>query len=133
MTKQEMEHASQSILQSALRGLACRCPRCGEGKLYAGFLTLRPRCAACGLDYSFIDVGDGAAVFSILIGGAIVVACALIVEVKYQPPFWLHAALWLPMVLITTLLPLRSIKSLLVALQFHHKAQEGRLVGREPQ
>lgn len=87
----------------------------------------------CGLDFSFIDVGDGAAVFTILIGGAIVVLCALIVEVKYQPPFWLHAALWLPLVLVTTLLPLRAIKALLIALQFHHKAQEGRLVGREPQ
>jgi len=122
-----------SVLQSALRGIACRCPRCGQGKLYAGFLTLRPACEVCGLDYAFIDVGDGAAVFGILIGGAIVVACALIVEVKLQPPFWVHAALWLPLVLATTLLPLRSIKALLIALQFHHKAQEGRLVGREPQ
>ncbi|WP_322515467.1 DUF983 domain-containing protein [Rhodopseudomonas palustris] len=121
-----------TLLQSALRGVACRCPRCGEGKLYAGFLTLRPRCEACDLDYTFIDVGDGASVFMILIGGAIVVVSALVVEVKYQPPFWLHAALWLPLVLVTTLLPLRSMKSLLIALQFHHKAQEGRLVGREP-
>ena len=48
-------------------------------------------------------------------------------EVKYQPPFWLHAALWLPLILATTLLPMRSMKSLLIALQFHHKAAEGRL------
>ncbi len=127
-----VERPAPTVLQSALRGVACRCPRCGEGKLYAGFLTLAPRCEACGLDYAFIDVGDGAAVFMILLGGAIVVGCALIVEVKYQPPFWLHAALWIPLVLATTLLPLRSMKALLIALQFHHKAQEGRLVGREP-
>ncbi|RJF68524.1 DUF983 domain-containing protein [Rhodopseudomonas palustris] len=126
------EKPSPTVPQSALRGVACRCPRCGEGKLYAGFLTLAPRCESCGLDYAFIDVGDGAAVFMILLGGAIVVGCALIVEVKYQPPFWLHAALWIPLVLATTLLPLRSMKALLIALQFHHKAQEGRLVGREP-
>jgi uncharacterized protein (DUF983 family) len=131
MTEQ-VGHAP-SVLQSALRGLACRCPRCGEGRLYAGFLTLAPRCEVCGLDFGFTDVGDGAAVFTILIGGAIVVLSALIVEVKYQPPFWLHAALWLPLVVITTLVPLRSIKALLIALQFHHKAQEGRLAGREPQ
>ena len=59
-------------------------------------------------------------------------AAALIVEVKYQPPFWLHAALWLPLILATTLLPLRSMKSLLIALQFHHKAAPGRLIDREP-
>lgn len=86
-----------SILQSALRGLACKCPRCGRGKLFSGFLTLAPRCQACGLDYTFIDTGDGPAIFIIMLAGAIVVACALIVEVKYQPPFWLHAVLWLPL------------------------------------
>jgi uncharacterized protein (DUF983 family) len=123
---------TSTVLQSALRGLACRCPRCGKGRLYSGFLDLQPACEACGLDYAFIDAGDGPAVFIILIAGAIVVGCALIVEVKYQPPFWLHAALWLPLILVTTLLPLRAMKSLLIALQFHHKAAPGRLVNREP-
>jgi uncharacterized protein (DUF983 family) len=121
-----------SVLQSALRGLACKCPRCGKGRLYAGFLTLAARCDTCGLDYAFIDAGDGPAVFVIMIAGAIVVASALIVEVKYQPPFWVHAALWLPLTLLVTLWPLRAIKALLIALQFHHKAAEGRLVERAP-
>ena len=119
-----------TLYQSVLRGLACKCPRCGEGKLFAGFLTLRPRCETCGLDYAFIDTGDGPAIFIIMLAGAIVVACALIVEVKYQPPFWLHAVLWLPLILVTTLLPLRSMKSLLIALQFHHKAAPGRVEPR---
>ena len=100
-----------TLTESALRGIACKCPRCGKGKLYAGFLNLRPNCEACGLDYAFIDSGDGPAIFIIMIAGAIVVGCALIVEVKYQPPFWLHAALWLPLILATTLLPLRAMKS----------------------
>lgn len=121
-----------SLRQSVLRGLACKCPRCGRGKLFAGFLSLRPRCEACRLDYTFIDTGDGPAIFIIMLAGAIVVACALIVEVKYQPPFWLHAVLWLPLILVTTLLPLRSMKALLIALQFHHKAAPGRLIDREP-
>src|SRR5665213_3774262 len=112
------------------RGLRGRCPRCGEGKLFTGFLTLRPACERCGLDFSFADSGDGPAVFVILLGGAIVVFAALITEVVYQPPSWLHAALWLPLILIVTLAPLRMIKGLLIALQFHHKAAEGRLVGR---
>jgi uncharacterized protein (DUF983 family) len=57
-------------------GLACRCPRCGKGKLFQGFLELRPRCDVCGLDYAFADAGDGPAVFVILIAGFIVVGCA---------------------------------------------------------
>lgn len=123
--------ASASVSQAALRGLACRCPRCGEGRLYAGFLTLRPSCDVCGLDYAFIDAGDGPAVFIIMIAGFIVVGAALVVEMKYQPPFWVHAALWAPLILATTLLPLRSMKALLIALQYHHKAAEGQLIGRE--
>jgi uncharacterized protein (DUF983 family) len=119
-----------TVLQSAMRGLACKCPRCGQGRLYAGFLTLAPACDRCGLDYAFIDTGDGPAIFIIMLAGGIVVAAALIVEVKYQPPYWLHAALWLPLILATTLLPLRAMKSLLIALQFHHKAAPGRLVDR---
>jgi uncharacterized protein (DUF983 family) len=121
-----------TLTETALRGLACRCPRCGRGKLYAGFLALRPACEVCGLDYGFIDAGDGPAIFIIMIAGAIVVASALIVEVKYQPPFWLHAALWLPLTLAVTLWPLRAMKSLLIALQFHHKAAPGRLIDRAP-
>jgi len=114
-------------------GLTCKCPRCGRGKLFSGFLSLRPHCDQCGLDYGFIDAGDGPAVFIILIAGFLVVGCALVVEVKYQPPFWVHAALWIPMILITTLLPLRPMKALLIALQYHHKASEGQLVERRPE
>lgn len=114
-------------------GLTCRCPRCGQGKVFQGFLDLRPRCDHCGLDYSAMDSGDGPAVFIILLAGFIVVFAALITEILYQPPFWLHAALWLPLVLIVTLLPLRPMKSLMVALQYHHKAAEGRLETRKPE
>lgn len=113
-----------------VRGLLGRCPRCGEGKLFEGFLTLRPCCTRCGLDFDFADAGDGPAVFVILIGGALVVFAALITEVVYQPPYWVHAALWLPMVLLVTLGPLRPIKGLLIALQFHHKAAPGQ-IGRK--
>ena len=112
------------------RGLRGRCPRCGEGRLFQGFLQLRPRCARCGLAFNFADAGDGPAVFVILIGGAIVVGAALITEVVYQPPYWLHAMLWLPLILLVTLAPLRPVKGLMIALQYHHRAQEGRLVPR---
>jgi uncharacterized protein (DUF983 family) len=114
-----------------LAGLAGRCPRCGEGKMFSGFLRLKPSCETCGLDYSFVDAGDGPAVFVILIAGFIVVGAALVVETLYQPPFWLHAVMWLPLILITTLAPLRAMKGVLIALQYHHKAAEGRLEPRD--
>ena len=112
------------------RGLRGRCPRCGDGRLFEGFLKLRPACDRCRLDFGFADAGDGPAVFVILLGGAVVVAAALITEVVYQPPYWLHALLWLPLILLVTLAPLRPLKGLMIALQYHHRAHEGRLVQR---
>jgi uncharacterized protein (DUF983 family) len=111
-----------------VRGLFCRCPRCGKGRLFQGFLTPAPRCESCGLDFAFADAGDGPAIFVILISGFIVVGAALAVEALYAPPYWVHAVLWGPLILLTTLLPLRAMKGLLIALQYHHGAAEGRLV-----
>ena len=128
MTEKTIDTLSGSILA----GLSCRCPRCGQGKLFQGFLALRPRCEACGLDFSFADSGDGPAVFIMFLAGFIVVGAALITEVLYRPPFWVHAALWLPLILVVTLGPLRPMKGLMIALQYHHKAAEGRFRGEGP-
>jgi uncharacterized protein (DUF983 family) len=119
--------ADQPQVPSYISGLTARCPRCGQGKLFSGFIGLRPRCEACGLDYSFIDAGDGPAVFVILFAGFVVVGAALAVETLYQPPYWVHAVLWTPLVLLVTVLPLRPLKGILIALQYHHKAAEGQL------
>jgi uncharacterized protein (DUF983 family) len=126
-----MSEQAGPIERAILRGLRGRCPRCGEGTLYRGFINLKPACDKCGLDFGFADAGDGPAVFAILIGGFIVVFAALGVEFAYQPPYWLHALLWLPLILLVTLGPLRPIKGVLIALQYHHKAQEGRLEQRD--
>jgi uncharacterized protein (DUF983 family) len=128
MTEKTIDTLSGSILA----GLACSCPRCGRGKLFGGFLTLRPRCEACGLDYGFADSGDGPAVFIMFLAGFIVVGAALVTEVRYRPPFWVHTALWLPLIVIVTLGPLRPMKGLLIALQYHHQAAEKRFGAGEP-
>ncbi len=126
------EKTIDTLSGAIIAGLSCACPRCGRGKLFGGFVTLRPRCEVCGLDYKFADSGDGPAVFIMFFAGFIVVGAALVTEVLYRPPFWVHAVLWLPLILIVTLGPLRPMKGLLIALQYHHKAAEGRLVDRQP-
>jgi len=108
-----------------------RCPRCGKGRLFQGFLAVRPRCEVCDLDFSFVDSADGPAFFVMFISGFIVAGSALVVEILYEPPYWVHALLWGPLILITTLLPLRPMKGLMIALQFYHKAAEGRPTGSD--
>ncbi|MEN6543321.1 DUF983 domain-containing protein [Parvibaculum sp.] len=114
--------------QSSLKvGLRNCCPRCGEGKLFTGFLTIPPKCGKCGLDYNFADAGDGPAVFIMMIAGFIVVGLALYVEFTYQPPYWVHAVLWIPLTLLLTVGLLRPLKGWLIAQQYKHRASEGRL------
>lgn len=121
-----MDKTDRSWNAAARNGLAGRCPRCGKGRLFAGFLKVAPRCDACGLDLSFADSADGPAFFVMSLTGLIVVAAALVVELLYQPPYWVHALLWLPLIVVLTFLPLRPAKGLLIALQFHHQAAEAR-------
>ncbi len=113
---------------SALRrGLAGRCPRCGTGKLFAGPVAFAPVCAACGLDFRAFNVGDGAASFLILGVGAIITGLALWLELSREPPWWVHALLWLPLTLVLSLGLMRLAKGALLALEFSNNAREGRL------
>lgn len=108
-------------------GLRGRCPRCGEGRLFAGYLSVRPRCGICGLDNAFADSGDGPAVFVMLGMGFVVVGLALWAEVNYAPPLWLHLVLWIPLAVVLCLTALRLAKGVLIALQYRNKAAEGQL------
>ncbi len=118
-----------SAPSAILAGLTGRCPRCGRGPLFSGFLGLAPRCDRCGLDLAFADAGDGPAVFVSLIGGFVVLGIALATELLYEPPIWVHLAIFLPMTALVCAGLLRPLKGLLIALQYRNKAAEGRLEG----
>lgn len=111
-------------------GLLGRCPRCGQGRLFTGYLTVAPGCTACDLDYSFADSGDGPVAFVILLIGFLVVGLALWMEVTINPPLWVHFSLWVPLVVVLSLIALRLFKGLLIALQYRNSAAEGRLDDR---
>jgi uncharacterized protein (DUF983 family) len=102
-------------------GLRCRCPNCGRGRLFSSFLTVVERCESCGVDLRAHDTGDGPAVFIILILGFVVVGAALVTEMKYEPPLWVHALLWPPLIVIGALALLRPFKGVMVALAYRHR------------
>jgi len=107
--------------------LTCRCPRCGKGPLFVNVLNMRNACEVCGLDYKFIDTGDGPAVFAIFILGFVCVGGALFVEFKLGVPWWMHVLLWGILTPLVAVFLLRFLKAGLIALQYKHKAEEGRL------
>jgi uncharacterized protein (DUF983 family) len=102
-------------------GLRSRCPRCGQGKLYDGFLTVTERCGVCGLKLAHEDAGDGPAVFIILIYGLVMAGLATWVELTYEPPFWVHAIIFGPLIVIGSILLLRPFKGVMIALQYKHR------------
>lgn len=109
-------------------GVRGRCPRCGQGHMFEGFLKLRPSCEVCGLDYSYADPADGPAFFAITFACLPSAMFAVWLELAYQAPYWVHVFTTFPIMLATLLPPLRPLKGWLVASQYYHKAAEGRLV-----
>jgi uncharacterized protein (DUF983 family) len=119
---------SETSLGSALAaGVRARCPRCGQGPLFRTGLTLSDRCDRCGTSFAFADAGDGPAVFAILILGFLVLGGALLVEFRLNPPVWVHVVLWGLLTPLLAFMLLRVLKATLIALQYKHKAGEGRL------
>jgi len=100
--------------------LLCRCPRCGEGRIFSGLLTVHGTCPACGLDLSSEDAGDGPAVFVMFPLGALVVGVGAWIEISYSPPIWVHLLVQIPLILIGALVLLRPLKAGLIALQYRH-------------
>ena len=108
-------------------GLGAKCPRCGQGPLFKTYLGLRDRCEACGLDYAKADAGDGPAVFVIFIVGFVAVALAFALRFVWYAPVWLAFLISGVVAIALTLALLRPLKATLIALQYRHKAEQGRV------
>ncbi|MEM9329853.1 MAG: DUF983 domain-containing protein [Pseudomonadota bacterium] len=108
-------------------GITGCCPRCGKGRLFSSVLEPAKSCVNCGLDYGFIDSGDGPAVFVILIVGFFVTAMAMTLQSAIDPPLWVHMVLWIPIVTLLSIWSLRFSKALMIALQYKTNAKEGEL------
>lgn len=104
--------------------LACRCPRCGQGALFDGLLTVRDRCPICGLDLRGNDAGDGAVFAVIFVLGALVVLLAILVEIWLSPPLWVHALIWPLFTVPAAILLMRPAKAALVAIQYRNRGSE---------
>ena len=118
------ERQNPDALRTALNGA---CPRCGEGRLFAGPVRFADRCNCCGFDFGQFNVGDGPAAFLILIVGAVLTISALVTDAALEPPWWVHLV-WLPIGLALTLGGLRLAKAWLLGAEYRNRVREGRIV-----
>jgi uncharacterized protein (DUF983 family) len=124
----EPSAARESIVKVGLRG---RCPRCGKGRLFKGFLTLAPKCDVCGLDYSFADPADGPAFFVMMTMAIPVAMVGVWIELAYEPPLWVHLVTTVPFMFLACVPILRPFKGIMVASQYINKAEEARFAPAE--
>ena len=107
------------LTEAALFGF---CPQCGARTLFSGWTRFAERCRACGLDLTGFNVGDGPAAFLTMIVGALVVALALALQLSAEPPWWVHAALWIPLTVAGVVLGLRVVKAALLQSENRNQA-----------
>ena len=106
--------------------LAGSCPRCGAKTLFNGWINFADKCRGCGLDFAAFNVGDGPAAFLILIVGAVVAVLAVWVQLAFEPAYWVHVVLWVPIATAMTIGGLRVAKAALLSAAFRNRAGEGR-------
>jgi|TARA_R110002012_G_scaffold24411_1_gene81560 uncharacterized protein (DUF983 family) len=112
-------------------GILGKCPRCGQGHMFDGFLKIAKNCEVCGLDFSFADPADGPAFFVICFACIPSLIMGIWIEMAYQAPYWVHVFTTLPFLLLTCIPPLRPMKGWLIASQYYYKATEGKRVAEE--
>jgi uncharacterized protein (DUF983 family) len=122
MDRPEPEDRGQpGIASAALFGL---CPRCGSRTLFAGVVKFAARCRVCALDFTTFNVGDGPAAFLTFLIGGLVTGLAIWLELAWQPPFWLHVVLWVPLTAAAVVVGLRAGKGALLAAEHQRRAGE---------
>jgi len=107
-----------------LTGLLGRCPRCGKGSLFDGYIRIAPACNACGLRFEGHDTGDGPAFFIMMPLSLITAGLALVIDLAYEPPTWVHLVLWPTVIALAVGLSLRPVKAIMVALQYRYRGVE---------
>ncbi|MSO70623.1 MAG: DUF983 domain-containing protein [Alphaproteobacteria bacterium] len=111
---------SGRTVSTGAAGIRCACPRCGEGPLYQGLLTIRERCTVCDLDFSKLAADDGPAFFIIVVLSAFVLPSAAAVEMIFRPPIWVHMLLWPPLLVAGAIALMRPLKAWMIAQHYRH-------------
>ena len=117
-TRESVKGEKRDLWTAMKRGFMCRCPRCGQGKLFRAFLKVDDHCKTCGLDYTPHRADDLPAYLVIVIVGHIVVPVVLWVETNYSPAIWLQMAIYLPFTFLSSLLLLQPVKGAVVGFQW---------------
>ncbi len=114
----EAQGGDRSLKLALRRGWKRRCPSCGGGRIFDGYLTVRDSCMVCGEELHHHRADDMPAWATILIVGHIVTPLMLIVYDLWSPPLWVHWTAWPTLTLALALLLLPRLKAMVVGYQW---------------
>lgn len=112
------DEANRPLLQAMWRGARCRCPNCGEGRLFRSFIKTVDRCGHCDEVIEHHRADDLPAYLVVFIVGHVAVGAFMGVEMSVQWSAWTHLAIWLPLTVAMALALLRPVKGATVGLQW---------------
>ena len=113
------------------RGWACRCPQCGQGRIFGAYLKVAPQCSECGTEFHHHRADDAPPYFTMMVVGHVVIGLLLVVERRFSPELWLQLVLWLPLTVVMSLLLLPRIKGMLICYQWALR-MHGFGIGNDP-
>jgi uncharacterized protein (DUF983 family) len=110
--------SDRQVGRSIWRGTKCRCPNCGEGRLFRTFIKPVDRCDVCGEDYTHQRADDLPAYIVVVIVGHMIVGGFLSAEMLWSLSSWAHLAIWTPFTIIASLAMLQPVKGGVIGLQW---------------
>ncbi len=122
----------RSWLRAMARGLAKKCPQCGRGALFSGYVKIRDNCPACGLDLTGHEADDAPPYVTIMVVGHIAIPLALAAKQLFDPPMWQQFAFWMPAIIAATALGLPVFKGALIGIQWANRMHGFAAVSDEP-
>jgi uncharacterized protein (DUF983 family) len=112
------ETADRMLWRSIGRGLRCRCPNCGQGKLFGGYLTSVDHCAVCQEEFIHHRADDLPPYLTVFVVGHLVVALFMAAEQMADLSLAAHLAIWIPVTVVLCLALLRPFKGATIGLQW---------------
>jgi uncharacterized protein (DUF983 family) len=100
------------------RGFVGKCPCCGRGHIFQGFLKVAAQCEVCGEPFHHQRADDLPAYLVLLFVGHFIVTLLLAVDSAYAPPYWVEFAIWIPLTLLLSSALLQPVKGAVVAMQW---------------
>ena len=104
------EAENRPLLTGVGRGFTRHCPNCGRGRLFDGYLRVRPICDQCESNNDRYPADDAPPYVTILLVGHLVVAPMLLLDVIKSWPLWLSWSIFPALTLIVTLTLLPFVK-----------------------